>query len=63
MDYKEGKILRRIDRKVDQIHEWLKQEHEEWKSTEQLINHITERLRVSTNQLKRTIERVKKCLT
>ena len=63
MNFKEGKILRRIDRNVDQIHEWLTDENNECKATEQLIVLLTEELRVATNQLKRNIERVKKCLT
>ena len=62
MKYKDGKILRRIDRRVDDIHDWLRNDMDDWKASENIICDLTRELELATELLRKTIERVKKCL-
>ena len=63
MKYKDGKILRRIDRRVEDIHDWLRNDMDDWKASEIIICDLTRELELATEALRKTIERVKKCLT
>ena len=62
MGYRNGKILRRIDRKVDQIHEWLKDDNDRWDCQRLLIKQFTRDLKIATNELLAVVARHQKVL-
>ena len=47
---------------MDDIHDWLRNDMDDWKASENIICDLTRELELATELLRKTIERVKKCL-